>query len=152
MIKIFKIKNDKKVLATASFLCYVMSVKFFKPMDNKFMSLLFFAKRVGVSVRRLNWCIVCTTNEDGETNETPAISIKGASVCFNILTDTLEPLVNVGGCETSVIEATMSETADGYEFRTSGGKCIELTFEEIDEVYANKVFSEELNRKAQRFA
>ena len=121
-------------------------------MEKKIMSLQFFAKRIGVSVRRLGWAIVQTKNEDGETNETPAISIKGASVCFNILTDALEPLVNVGGCETKVIEASMDETADGYEFRTSGGKCIELTFEEIDNIYANKIFSEELNRKAQRFA
>ena len=116
------------------------------------MSLPFFAKRIGVNVCHLAWVIIRTKNEDGDITSTPAISIKGESQCFNILTDTVETLVNIGGCETTVFEASMSETADGYIFRTSDGECLKLSFEEIDNVYKNKIYSKELARKAKRFS
>lgn len=118
----------------------------------KIMSLSFFAKRMGVSVHRLSWCIVYTKNEDGEKKETPAICIDGSAQCFNILNDSLETLLNVGGCQTVVTKARVNETESGYEFRPSKGDRLLVTFEEIQKVYENKIYSKELERKAQRFA
>jgi len=117
------------------------------------MSLSFFAGRMGgVSSRRLSWCIVKTRNEDGEENETPAVSIKGSPLCFNILNDSPEAIVNSGGCKTVVLEARVSETENGYEFKTSNGERLEVTFEEIQKVYENRIYSKELEKKALRFA
>ena len=116
------------------------------------MSLSFFAKRMRVNVRRLSWCIVSTRNEDGEKNETPAICIENSALCFNILNDSLEALLNVGGCETVVTKAHVSETESGYEFKSDKGERLVLSFEEIQKIYENKIYSTELESKAQRFA
>ena len=140
----------KKVLAMVSFLCYITSVKFKNMKIKEVMSLSFFARRMGVNVRRLSWCIVRTENEDGEKNESPAISIKGSALCFNILQDRLEAINNVG-CKTIVESAQMKQSDAGYEFKTSKGDFL-ITFEELQRAYESKIFSKELDSMAQRLA
>ena len=118
----------------------------------KIMELSFFAKRIRVNDRRLSWCIIQTKNRDCERNAFPAISIKHAALYYDFLKDNLDYIVNSGGMQTIVEEARMTETPGGFRFETKGGEIIEISSEEITEFYKNKIYSDELNRAAKRFA
>lgn len=115
------------------------------------MSLQFFAKRIEVSADRLSWCIIQTRNRDWERNTFPAVKIKNAALFYDFLKDTLDEIINSGGMETVIKDAKMTETPGGYRFEADGAM-IEFSSEEIEHVFENKIYSEELNRKAQRFA
>ena len=115
------------------------------------MSHRFFAGRIGVeNYRRLYWAIVNTQNEDGDTSTTVAIGIKGAAQYYDVLQDKLYGILNVGRCTTNVLKACMSKTKSGYKFE-AGEECIEISFEEIERAYANKVFSDVNDRELRCF-
>ena len=118
------------------------------------MELQFFAGRIGVkNYRRLYWAIVVATNEDNETSTTAAIGIKGAAQYYDVLQDKLYGILNVGRCTTNVLKACMSKTKSGYKFEAKAGdECIEISFEEFERAYANKVFSAATDRKAQYYS
>ena len=121
-------------------------------MDSKrIMSLQFFAKRIEVSVNRLSWCISQTENQNWERNAFPAVKIKNSALYYDFLKDTLDEIINSGGMKTVVKDAKVTETPKGYRFEANGAM-IEFSSEDVERVFENKIYSEELNRKAQRFA
>ena len=135
-----------------SFFCATLYSLNSKNMEVKeIMSLQYFAKRIGVSAHRLNWCIVYTKNRNRERNIFPAVSIKNAALCYDFMRDHMEGIVNYGSNETIIYDAKMTEIKGGYRFE-AGKTVIEISSAEIADFYRNKVYSEELNHEAKRFA
>lgn len=112
------------------------------------LQLSFFADRFKVAVSRLNWGILEAKNEDCETTMSPVVIIKDSNLFVNILSDKLEPMINIAGCESVAYVAEMEVISGGHLFVADDCKKIEIKDEEIFRIYRTKIFSNELEKEA----
>ena len=91
-----------------------------KKIANYVMRLSWFANRFGKSGHDVSWCIIQSDNEDGDVTVTPAVYV-GDDLYIDILADELKCLINVGGCSSIVLSATVKRSSDSYLFETVKG-------------------------------
>ena len=115
----------------------------------KIMRLEFFANRFGINKKELMWGIITTSNEDAQESKVVVILLRHEKNLFiDIVNDRIAPLIHICGCKSSTRQAKQTRTSGGYVF-TADKDLIMLKDSEIEELYKNKLYSENLSKQAE---
>ena len=95
-----------------------------------------------------NYGIIKTYNEDAQESKAVVILLRHEKNLFiDIVNDRIAPLINICGCKSSTRQAKQTRTSGGYVF-TADKDLIMLKDSEIEELYKNKLYSENLSKQA----
>ena len=130
-----------------SIFCIIIFLLCMEKIVNKVLKLSFFADRFGIEKARLSWGILVAQNEDCETSLSPVVLIKDSNLFVNIFNDSLEPLLNIAGCQSTTYVAK-KKIISGERYLFAGDYKVKIKEEEIERVYRTKIFSSELEKEA----
>lgn len=116
------------------------------------MDLEFFSARFGIPVKKLQWGIIISMNEDCTESISPAVFIEGDNLFIDILNDNLLPICNICGCKSTVevADCLPLEVGEGYHFVSENEEVVILNTE-IYRVYHYKVYSDFLAKEARKY-
>lgn len=123
-----------------------MAKKKISSIADKVMQLDFFANRFGFCAKNASFAILSTTNEDGDVQLTPVVSLN-EDLYVDILKDEIHPLYNVGGCVSRCVEATVVKQKKCYSFKNNLGECT-IAVGDIYNTYKHKFVYSELALEA----
>lgn len=107
------------------------------------MQLDFFTKRAQTNANNAYWAVLITYNEDGDEFSKPVVVVEDG-IYFDILSDEIRCLNNVGGCVAKICHATVKQTEPGFLFK-SNLQNIFVSCKKIYNLYKNKfVYQEKL--------
>ena len=107
------------------------------------MQLDFFTKRAQTNANNAYWAVLITCNEDGDEFSKPVVVV-GDGIYYDILSDEIKCLNNVGGCVSKICYAIVTQTEPGFLFE-SNLQNIFVSCEKIYNLYKNKfVYQENL--------
>ena len=101
------------------------------------MQLDFFTKRAQTTnANNAYWAVLINYNEDGDEFSKPVVVV-GDGIYYDILSDEIKCLNNVGGCVAKICHATVTQSELGFLFE-SNLQNIFVSCEKIYNLYKNK--------------
>ena len=117
--------------------------KIVKKVAEYVMQLSFFAHRAQTNANSAYWAVLVSYNEDGDEFSKPVVVV-GDGIYFDILSDEIKCLNNIGGCVEKICHATVKRMEKGFLFESNQQNAF-VGLERIYNLYKSKfVYPEKL--------